>query len=61
MGLLLTSAHPAAAGVQADLVEALCKGGVKPGGPQNEGTPLWIAITAGYTPAAERLARCVRR
>jgi len=58
MGLLLTSGHPAAAGVQADLVEALCKGGVKAGGPQNEGTPLWIAITAGHTPAAERLARC---
>jgi hypothetical protein len=58
MGLLLTSAHPAAAGVQADLVEALCRGGVKAGGPQNEGTPLWVAITAGHTPAAERLARC---
>jgi hypothetical protein len=58
MGLLLTSAHPAVAGVQADLVEALCQAGVQPGGPANEGTPLWIAITAGYTPAVERLARC---
>ena len=32
--------------------------GVKPGGPENEGTPLWTATTAGYTPAVERLARC---
>jgi hypothetical protein len=58
MGLLLTSAHPAVAGVQADLVAALCQAGVKPGGPENEGTPLWTAITAGYTAAVDRLARC---
>jgi hypothetical protein len=56
--LLVSSCVPAAAGVQARLVEVLCAGGAKPDGPQDDGTPLRTAITFGYTEAAEALARC---
>ena len=61
LGLLLSSAHPARAGVQADLVEALCRAGASPDGPGDDGSPLWTAITFGYTAAAERLVRCGAR
>jgi ankyrin repeat protein len=61
LGLLVTSAHPAAAGVQADLVEVLCRAGAKADGPDDDGGPLWSAITSGYTAAAERLASCGAR
>ena len=59
--LLVTSAHPAAAGVQADLVEVLCRAGANPNGLDDDGAPLWEAIKSGYTPAAERLAHCGAR
>src|SRR5262249_32325636 len=61
LGLLLTSAHPARAGVQADLVEVLCTGGVKKDGPEDDGGPLWFALMSGYTAAAERLIKCGAR
>jgi len=61
LGLLVTSAHPAAAGVQADLVEVLCRAGVNPDGPDDDGGPLWLAIGSGYPAAAERLAACGAR
>jgi hypothetical protein len=57
LALLVSSDHPAKAGVQADLVEELCRGGANPNGPEDDGAPLWMAITSGYTAAAERLAR----
>jgi hypothetical protein len=50
--------HPAAAGVQADLVEVLCGAGASPNGLDDDGRPLWEAIKSGYTPAAERLIHC---
>lgn len=59
--LLVSSQFPAEAGVQADLVEVLCRGGASAEGPDDDGSPLWTAITWGYTLAAERLARCGAR
>jgi hypothetical protein len=59
--LLVTSSHPAVAGVQADLVEALCNAGAKPDGLADDGLPLWAAVKSGYADAAERLAHCGAR
>jgi len=61
MELLVSSAVPAAAGVQAALVEELCAHGARVDGPADDGGPLRIAITYGYTEAAEALARCGAR
>lgn len=61
MTLLVSSAHPAAAGVQSDLVEILCGAGAKPNGPDDDGMPLWSAIVAWYPRAAEALVRCGAR
>ncbi len=61
LALLVSSVHPAAAGVQAALVEELCKAGARAHGPDDDGAPLWTAITFGYTVAAEALARCGAR
>lgn len=55
--LLVSSAGPAAAGTQAGLVEALCHGGASVNGIDDDGLPLWTAITFGYTAAVEALAR----
>jgi ankyrin repeat protein len=57
MCLLVSSAHPAKAGVQAPLVEELCRGGANPNGPADDGLPLRTAISFGYTDAAEALVR----
>jgi hypothetical protein len=54
--LLVSSVHPHAAGVQADLVEALVRGGARADGIDAYATPLWTAITFGYADAAARLA-----
>ncbi|HKT05149.1 MAG TPA: hypothetical protein VJT31_37010 [Rugosimonospora sp.] len=54
---LVSSAHPAAAGVQAGLVEELCRGGANPDGRDGDGLPLWTAITYGYADAVDALAR----
>ena len=61
MCLLVSSAGPAEAGVMADLVEELCRGGANPNGPKDDGLPLMTAIQFGYTEAAEALARCGAR
>ena len=53
--LLVSSCHPADAGVQEDVVEVLCRGGANANGIAEDGSPLWTAITSGYTRAAERL------
>lgn len=59
--LLVSSCVPAAAGVQAPLVEVLCRGGAAVNGPEDDGAPLQTAITFGYTEAAEELVRCGAR
>jgi hypothetical protein len=61
LDLLVSSVHPARAGVQAGLVEELCRGGANPNGLDDDGTPLWTAITFGYPPAVDALARCRAR
>jgi hypothetical protein len=59
--LLVSSCVPAAAGVQAPLVEVLCRGGASVDGPEDDGAPLRTAITFGYTEAAEELVCCGAR
>ena len=61
MCLLVSSAGPAAAGVQAALVEVLCESGARVHGLDDDGLPLWTAVSFGYTAAAEALARCGAR
>jgi ankyrin repeat protein len=55
--LLVSSMHPAQAGVQGSLVEELCRGGANPNGLDEDGLPLWTAITYGYPAAVDALAR----
>jgi hypothetical protein len=57
----VSSEHTAAAGVQADLVEILCRGGAKPDGLDDDSLPLVTAVTWGATRAAERLVQCGAR
>jgi hypothetical protein len=57
MCALVSSAHPANAGVQGGLVEELCRGGANPNGLDEDGLPLWTAITYGYPAAVDALAR----
>jgi ankyrin repeat protein len=59
--LLVSSVHPAVAGVQGALVEELCRGGARVNGIDDDGLPLWTAITYGYTEAVEALVRCGAR
>ena len=59
--LLVSSAGPAAAGVEAALVEELCRSGARVNGIDDDGLPLLTAIRFGYTEAAEALARCGAR
>lgn len=54
---LVSSAHPARAGVQGGLVEELCRGGANPNGLDEDGLPLWTAITYGYPVAVDALVR----
>lgn len=61
MCLLVSSAHAAAAGVQAALVQELCRSGARLNGNDDDGLPLWTAITYGYTEAAEALGSCGAR
>jgi hypothetical protein len=59
--LLVSSSHPGEAGVQADLVELLCRAGAKVEGLRGDGSPLWTSITWGYRHSAERLVKCGAR
>jgi hypothetical protein len=59
--LLVSSVHPYRAGVQAPLVDELCRGGARPNGLEDDGVPLWTAVAFGYTGAAEALVRCGAR
>jgi hypothetical protein len=61
MCLLVSSANPCVAGTQVGLVEELCRNGARVNGIDDDGLPLWTAVTFGYTDAAEALARCGAR
>ena len=57
MSLLVSSAHPAGAGLQSTLVELLLDFGAKIDGVANDGSPLMTALAFGYIDAAETLVR----
>jgi ankyrin repeat protein len=57
MNLLVSSVHPAGAGLQPPLVEALLDFGAAINGLENDGSPLMTALRFGYGDAAETLAR----
>ncbi len=57
MNLLVSSEHPAAAGVQSALVEMLVDYGAAVDGVTGDGSPLMTALAFGYLDAAETLAR----
>ncbi len=59
MRLLVSSCHPAEAGVQVPLVETLLDFGaaLEASGPAQRGSPLMTALAFGYGPAAEALVR----
>jgi hypothetical protein len=59
--LLVSSCVPAAAGVQGDLVDELCRGGAQVNGLDDDGLPLWTAVSFGYSEAATALVRCGAR
>lgn len=59
MSLLVSSCHPAKAGVQVALVETLLDFGaaIEARGPARSGSPLMTALAFGYRDAAEALVR----
>lgn len=57
MSMLVSSAHPAEAGVQVALVDTLVDFGAAPNGPGDDGEPLLTALLFGYPAAAEALVR----
>ena len=59
MSMLVSSCHPAKAGVQVALVETLLDFGaaVEASGSDQWGSPLMTALAFGYRPAAEALVR----
>jgi hypothetical protein len=59
--LLVSSCHPAEAGVQAELVDVLVRGGARVDGIDDDGAPLWTAIVWGYQLAVDRLVACGAR
>jgi ankyrin repeat protein len=57
LNLLVSSEHPAAAGVQPALVETLLDFGAAINGLEDDGSPLMTALAFGYLDTAETLAR----
>ncbi|GGN04994.1 hypothetical protein GCM10010967_45020 [Dyadobacter beijingensis] len=57
LDLLVSSSHPAQAGVQTALVEKLLDYGAAVNGVRNDGAPLVTAIYFHYPPSAETLVR----
>lgn len=57
MNLLVSSWHPANAGLQPALVESLLDAGAAINGLDDDGSPLMTALAFGYVDAAETLAR----
>jgi ankyrin repeat protein len=59
--LLVSSAGPLRARTDAALVQTLCRGGAAANGIDDDGLPLWTAITRGRARAAEALVACGAR
>jgi ankyrin repeat protein len=57
MNLLVSSTHPAEAGLQSALVEVLLDAGAATNGLDDDGSPLMTALAFGYLGAAETLGR----
>ena len=57
LNLLVSSTHPAEAGVQSELVEVLLDHGAAIDGLDDDGSPLMTALAFGHGGAAETLAR----
>jgi ankyrin repeat protein len=57
MNLLVSSMHPAQAGLQSALVEVLLDHGAAINGLEDDGSPLVTALSFGYRDASETLAR----
>jgi ankyrin repeat protein len=57
LNLLVSSAHPAEAGLQPALVETLVDFGAAVEGLEDDGSPLMTALAFGYIDAAETLVR----
>ena len=57
MNLLVSSAHPAEAGLQPALVDVLVDFGAAVNGVRDDGSPLMTALDFGYIGSAETLAR----
>jgi len=57
MNLLVSSAHPAGAGLQSALVEVLLDHGAKINGVDDDESPIMTALAFGYRGASETLAR----
>jgi hypothetical protein len=57
LNLLVSSVHPARAGLQPALVETLLDFGAAVDGLEDDGSPLMTALAFGYAEAAETLAR----
>ncbi len=55
--LLVSSAHPAEAGVQVELVHVLADAGARLNGLNDDGRPLSTALAFGYLPAARALVK----
>jgi len=55
---LVSSSHPANAGVQPDLVRLLCESGAKVNGIADNRSPLGTALAFGHPGAARALAEC---
>jgi len=58
LNLLVSSGHPAGAGVQPELVRLLCKAGASADGIGNNRSPLGTALAFGYPAAAKALVEC---
>jgi len=59
--LLVSSIHPATAGVQPALVQVLCDAGGAVDGVADDGAPLGTALLFSYRKAVDMLARCGAR
>ncbi len=59
--LLVSSIHPAVAGVQPALVQVLCDGGAAVNGVADDGAPLATALLFSYRKAVDMLAQCGAR
>ncbi len=59
--LLVSSCHPAEAGVQPKLVQVLCAAGAAVNGVENDGAPLATALRYSYTRSVDMLVQCGAR